>query len=65
MSAGDRADDLQRAAVVVDRVGVVQRRVVGVAVLGVQFLQTGDLLQVDVIEQEQDVLVVEEKVRHG
>ena len=63
--AGDRADDLERAAVIVDRVGRVQRRVIGVAVFRVQFLQTGDLLQVDVIEQELDVLVVEKKVRHG
>ena len=63
--AGDASDDLQSPAVVVDAVGVIQRRVVGVAVFRVQFLQTSDLVQVDVIEQEQNVLIVEEKIRHS
>ena len=63
--AGDLADDLQHAAVVVDRVGGVERGVVGLAVVGVQSsCRPGDLRQVDVVEQELDVFVIEKEIRH-
>ncbi len=65
VSAATAPDDLQGTAVVVHRVRTVQRRVVGVAVFRVQFLELGDLFEIDVVEQELDVLVVEEEVPHG
>ena len=60
------ADDLQHAAVVIDGVGGVRagrnrrrrwpREIV--------FLKPRDLLQVEVVEKEQNVVVIEEKIRH-
>ena len=66
--AGHLADDLQNAAIVVDRVGRVARGVAGrivVRVGEIVLLQPGQLGQVDMIEQELDVVVIEKEIRHG
>ena len=65
---GHLADDFQNAAIVIDRVGRVQR---GIArgIVGrvdeIVLLQPGQFGQVDMIEQELDVVVIEKEIRHG
>ena len=67
--AGDLADDVQDAAVVVDRrrrrrAGR-SRHIAALAVGEIVLLDPGHLGHVEVLEEELDVVVIEKEVRHG
>ena len=63
--AADLADHFENAVEVIQRIGIIDRRIViGLGIFVAVFLQLGGFRQIQMIQREHQIRVVFEKVRH-